>query len=57
MNDSLFWLELYCHVTQSSLDSCLCDSLDDAETVADHLILAPSNCTTKLSRPLYPADE
>jgi hypothetical protein len=38
MNDSLFWLELYCHVTQSSLDSCLCDSLDDAETVADHLI-------------------
>ena len=36
--DYLFWLELYCHITSSSLDSCRCDNLDDAETVADHLI-------------------
>jgi len=36
--DRLFWLELYCHVTGSSLDSCLCDNLDDAETAADHLV-------------------
>jgi hypothetical protein len=32
------WLELYCHITQSSLDSCRCDNLDDAETVADDLV-------------------
>jgi len=36
--DCLFWLELYCHVTKSSLDSCRCDNLDDAEASADHLI-------------------
>jgi hypothetical protein len=34
----LFWLELYCHVTRSSLDSCRCDDLEDAEAAADHLI-------------------
>jgi hypothetical protein len=34
----LFWLELYCHMTRSSLDSCRCDDLDDAEVAADHLI-------------------
>jgi hypothetical protein len=36
--DCVFWLELYCHLAKSSLDSCRCDSLDDAETAADHLI-------------------
>jgi hypothetical protein len=36
--DSLFWLELYCHDTNSSLDSYRCDNLDDAETVANHFI-------------------
>src|SRR5271168_182742 len=36
--DCLFWLELYCHVTKSSLDSCRCENLDDAETDADHFI-------------------
>ena len=36
--DCLFWLELYCHVTRSSLDSCRCDDLDDAEAAADHLV-------------------
>jgi hypothetical protein len=36
--DSIFWLELYCHVTNSSLDSCSCDDLDDAEIAADYLI-------------------
>jgi hypothetical protein len=34
----LFWLELYCHMTRSSLDSCRCDDLDDAEVAADHLV-------------------
>lgn len=37
-SDCLFWLELYCHVTHRSLDSCRCDNLDDAETMAEHLI-------------------
>ena len=36
--DCLFWLELYCHITKFSLDSCSCDNFDDAETAADHLI-------------------
>jgi hypothetical protein len=34
----LFWLELCCHMTSSSLDSCRCETLDDAEPVADHFI-------------------
>lgn len=33
-----FWIELYCHYTRSSLDSCKCRELDDAEPIADHLI-------------------
>jgi hypothetical protein len=37
-DDCLFWLELYCHFTGSSLDSCRCENLDDAETAADRLI-------------------
>jgi hypothetical protein len=37
--DCLFWLELYCHATRSSLDSCRCDDLEDAEAAADDLIL------------------
>jgi hypothetical protein len=36
--DCLFWLELYCHTTRSSLDSCRCDDLDDAEPAADYLV-------------------
>lgn len=36
--DCLFWLELYCHVTRLSLDSCRCDDLDDAEAAAEHLV-------------------
>jgi len=38
-DDCRFWLELYCHDTQTSLDSCLCENLEDAEIAADHLIL------------------
>jgi hypothetical protein len=37
--DGLFWLELYCHMTRLSLDSCRCDDLDDAEAAADYLVL------------------
>ena len=36
--DCLFWLELYCHMTRSSLDSCRCDDLEEAEAAADHLV-------------------
>src|SRR6201986_1307412 len=36
--DCLFWLELYCHATRSSLDSCRCDDLHDAEAPADYLV-------------------
>jgi hypothetical protein len=36
--DCLFWLELYCHMTRMSLDSCRCDDLDDAEAAADFLV-------------------
>jgi hypothetical protein len=36
--ECLFWLELYCHVTKTSLDSYRCDNLDDAEAAVDHLI-------------------
>ncbi len=36
--DCLFWLELYCHVSKSSLDSCRCDNLEDAEIAADYFI-------------------
>ena len=28
----------YCHITRSSLDSCRCDDLDDAEAAADCLV-------------------
>jgi hypothetical protein len=38
IGDYLFWLELYCHVTKSSLDTCRCGNLDDAEIAADHFI-------------------
>jgi hypothetical protein len=37
--DGLFWLELYCHMTRSSLDNYRCDDLDDAEAAADYLVL------------------
>jgi len=36
--DCLFWLELYCHATRLSLDSCRCDDLEDAEAAAEHLV-------------------
>jgi hypothetical protein len=46
-SDPLFWLELYCHVTGSSLDSCRCDNLDDAETAADHLVWSAKQLQSK----------
>jgi hypothetical protein len=36
--DCFFWLELYCHDTKSSLDSCRCNNLDEAQTAADLFI-------------------
>jgi hypothetical protein len=38
LHDSDFWLELYCSDTRSTLDSCRCWDIDEAEAVADHLI-------------------
>ena len=32
------WIELYDYDTQSSLDSCLCHDLDEAEPMLEHLI-------------------
>src|SRR5262249_39591089 len=33
-----FWIELYDQETQSTLDSCLCDDLDEAEPILEHLL-------------------
>jgi hypothetical protein len=38
ITDCFLWLELYCHTTQASLDSCRCDGLDDAEAASDYLV-------------------
>jgi hypothetical protein len=37
-DDSSFWVSLHRRGLQSSLDSCWCDDLDDAETVAEHFV-------------------
>jgi hypothetical protein len=34
--DSDFWIELYRQDTQSSVDSCRCQDLDEAEPIADY---------------------
>jgi hypothetical protein len=36
--DSDFWIELYRHDIQSSLDSCRCQDLDEAEPIAEYLV-------------------
>ena len=36
--DSDFWIELYRHDIQSSLDSCRCRDLDEAEPIAEYLV-------------------
>jgi hypothetical protein len=37
--DSLaIWIELYDYDTQSSLDSCLCHDLEEAEPMLEHLL-------------------
>ncbi len=46
-SDCLLWLELYCHVTGASLDSCRCDNLEDAETAADHLVASAKQLQNK----------
>jgi hypothetical protein len=37
-DDSAFWIRLYRRGIQSSLDSCWCDDLDDAETAAEQFL-------------------
>jgi hypothetical protein len=37
-DDSCFWVRLHRRGLQSSLDSCWCDDLDDAETAAEHFV-------------------
>jgi hypothetical protein len=36
--ESDFWIELYRHDIQSSLDSCQCQDLDEAEHIAEYLV-------------------
>ena len=37
-DDADLWIELYSHESQSSLDSCLCSDLDEAEPLLEQLI-------------------
>lgn len=37
-DDSSFWIRLHRRGVQSSLDSCWCDDLDDAETTAEQFL-------------------
>jgi len=46
-----FWIELYCHYTRSSLDSCKCRELDDAEPIADHLIFCARQLNQSCTEP------
>jgi hypothetical protein len=44
--DSLeIWFELYDYDTQSSLDSCLCHDLDEAEPMLEHLFSSARHLT------------
>jgi hypothetical protein len=36
--ESDFWIELYRHDIQSSLDSCRCQDIDEAEPIAEYLV-------------------
>jgi hypothetical protein len=36
--DPEFWIELYRHDIQSSLDSCRCQDFDEAEPIAEYLV-------------------
>jgi hypothetical protein len=37
-DDSSFWVRLHRRGIHTSLDSCWCDDLDDAETAAEHFV-------------------
>ena len=39
------WMELYDYDTQSSLDSCLCHDLDEAEPMLEHLLSGARHLT------------
>ena len=39
------WIELYDYDTQSSLDSCLCHDLDEAEPMLTHLLTSARHLT------------
>jgi hypothetical protein len=41
------WFELYDHETQSTLDSCLCDDLDEAEPILEHLLASARHSTER----------
>jgi hypothetical protein len=44
-DDPEVWLELYRHDTHSSIDSYLCDDLDEAEPVLEYLISSAAQCS------------
>ena len=51
--DCLFWLELYCHMTRSSLDSCRCVTISTTlRPLPTISFRVPSSCTTSPSKPL-----
>ena len=51
--DCLFWLELYCHMTRSSLDSCRCArTLTTLRPLPTISFRVPISCTTSPSKPL-----
>jgi hypothetical protein len=44
-DDPEVWLELYRHDTHASIDSYLCDDLDEAEPVLEYLISSATQCS------------
>ena len=52
--DSDFWIELYRHDIQSSLDSCRCQALDEAEPIAEYLVACARGLYDTHVYPRYP---
>ena len=52
--DSDFWIELYRHDIQSSLDSCRCQDLDEAEPIAEYLVACARGLYDTHVYPRYP---
>ena len=44
-NDAELWLELYQHDTHTTVDSYLCDDLDEAAPLLEYLISSAAQCS------------